>query len=456
MKNNSPQLKLNYKRTFIIGLAFFTILLLWQVYNSQCPLILNVLLCEALGGNTGDYDYIIGVIMALDNLFALFMIPITGHFSDKTKTKLGKRMPYILVGTIASAIAFPFIAISFVAHSLVGVIVSMLLVLVFMYLYRGPAVALMPDVTPKPLRATANGIINVVGYIGAIFGGILYMIPMFKMPKDLSTLNAFNYILPYILVSVLLIIALVILVLTVKENKILAEMKAELDLGERLAASAEVVEEDKPLSKKNKRDLWLTLIAIFIWFMAFNAVETFWTSYCTTVIGTAESNYSLPTTVLPVVSLLAFIPGSMLSNKIGRKYTIVIGIILCTICMTFGCFFMSAGVYDNMTLVFAIFFAIAGIGWAFINVASYPMIVELSTKSTVGKFTGYYYTASMLAQTVTPIAIGAIMSFTDFGRKALFPYSAILFVAALVVFILVTNVKPKEQNTKKGLEAIDN
>ena len=456
-------LKLNYKRTFIIGLCFFTILLLWQVYNSQCPIMLNYLLRDYLPGKSeSDYDYIVGIIMALDNLVAIFMIPLTGRLSDKTKTKLGKRIPYIIVGTILSVIAFPFIAISFVLNSLVGVVISMAFVLIFMYLYRGPAVSLMPDITPKPLRSTGNGIINFVGYIGAICGGALYFVKAFKIPDYdngdyKNTMVNWQIILPFILVSILMIIALIILVLTIKENKILEEMQPEMKRGEELAATAEKIEEDAPMTKKNKKDLILILLSVFLWFMAFNSVETFWSIYCTQTIGVADSQYSLPTTILVIASLITFIPGSILSNKIGRKYTIAIGILCCLICMITMCFINQPGDYLTWKkYAVYVLFVIAGIGWALINVASYPMVVELSPNSKIGKFTGYYYTASMLAQTITPVAIGAIMSFTDFGRKALFPYSTILFALALIVFMFITNVKPKEENNKKGFEALDN
>lgn len=461
-KTTNKPLKLNYKRTFIIGLCFFTILLLWQVYNSQCPIMLNYLLRDKFGGTEAQYDYIVGVIMALDNLVAIFMIPLTGYLSDKTKTKLGKRMPYIIVGTVLSVIAFPFIVISFVLDSLVGLIISMACVLIFMYLYRGPAVSLMPDITPKPLRSSANGIINFVGYIGAIMGGAIYFVQAFKIPDYdknggyKNNMNYFDIILPFILVSILMIIALIILVSTIKENKILEEMKDEMKRGEELSTTADKVEENKPMTKKNKKDLFLILTAVLLWFMAFNAVETFWSIYCTQTIGNDKSSYTLPTTIMVISSLLTFIPGSMLSNKIGRKYTIVIGIVCCLACMTTSCFINQPNDFEKYKILIIILFIIAGIGWALINVASYPMVVELSPNSKIGKFTGYYYTASMFAQTVTPIVIGAIMSFSSFGRKALFPYSTILFALALIAFMFISNVKPKKENNKKGFEALDN
>ncbi len=168
------ELKLNNKRTFIIGFAFFTILMLWQIYNYYAPLFLKELLIGQFGN--GDYNYLVGIIMALDNILALFMLPLFGSLSDNTKSKFGKRMPYIVAGTIVSLLAFPFISLLFIQNSLIGVAIMMGIILVAMNIYRAPAVALMPDVTPKPLRAKANAIINFVGYIGAIVGSVLTMV----------------------------------------------------------------------------------------------------------------------------------------------------------------------------------------------------------------------------------------------------------------------------------------
>src|SRR5574344_2004972 len=172
--NTSNGLKLNYKRTLIIGFAFFGILMLWQVYNYYCPQILSELLAQQLQSESeSQVQLIVGIVMAMDNVVALFMLPLFGSLSDKTHTKLGKRMPYIIAGSILSAAALIFIPIAFAHNSLVGVIIVMAVVLLCMQAYRNPAVSLMPDITPKPLRAKANGIINLVGYLGAIVAGAI-------------------------------------------------------------------------------------------------------------------------------------------------------------------------------------------------------------------------------------------------------------------------------------------
>ena len=184
--NNEKTLKLNYKRTLIIGFAFFSILMVWQAYNFYCPLFLKTMLYDTLvEKNATQYsEFIIGAIMALDNVLALFMLPIFGKLSDKTKTKYGKRMPYIILGMAATVIIFPFMALCYLWNALAGLIVTMLVVLVIMNIYRSPAVALMPDVTPKPLRSSANGLINLVGYFGPIVITVVNMVPFLTFGRD--------------------------------------------------------------------------------------------------------------------------------------------------------------------------------------------------------------------------------------------------------------------------------
>ena len=230
MEENNKPFKLNLKRTFIIGFAFFGILLLWQVYDTWCPTFLTELFKSAFGtSNDQDVQYLVGVIMALDNLAALILLPIFGRLSDKTKTPIGKRMPYILVGTFVCSVAFPFIPIFFHNNNLVGTVVMMAIVLIFAMMYRNPAVALMPDMTPKPLRSKANGIINIMGYIGGAFATVVGMV--FVLSNYLGTKgtdswqyhNIWAIEAPFLVGAVLMLVSAVVLFLTVKENKIAEE-----------------------------------------------------------------------------------------------------------------------------------------------------------------------------------------------------------------------------------------
>ena len=452
-------LKLNYKRTFIIGFAFFGILMLWQVYNTYCPSILTELFKDVLKiTDEKQVQYIVGVLMACDNIVALFMLPLFGKLSDNTYTKFGKRMPYIIVGTIASAIVFPLIVAMFLLNSLVGVIIMLTLTLLFMQMYRNPAVSLMPDVTPKPLRSKANGIINIVGYIGAILGGAMAMI--FPFVSENKT-NQPKLIIPFAITAVCMLVTCAFLFFKVKENKVAVEMELDLRRGEEETELIEAVEDDKPLSKANKRSLIIIIAALFLWFAAFNAVETFWSNYG--IYHLNISNYALFTIVLTIASLISFLPASLISEKIGRKWTIVIGLALLVIALV-GLIFVPKSEalgaikeghqYNKSPVLLFPCFIVAGIGWAFVNCCSYPMVVELSNKKNIGKYTGIYYAASMAAQSLTPVVAGLAVYFAD-AWNVLFIYSSALMGLSLVVFLFVNNVKSKKSQAKKGLEAFD-
>lgn len=432
------ELKLNYARTFYIGFAFFAILLIWQLYNHYSPLYLDALLKAKLT-NEDHRWYIIGIIMAMDNLFALFMLPLFGYLSDKTRTKYGKRIPYIVIGMILSILVFPLISVAYLLSSLWGVILAMGAVLIIMNIYRSPAVALMPDVTPKPLRSKANGIINLVGYLGAILGGGISMIFKFTDQNN-------NYIVPSLIGSALMFIALVILIFKINENKILEETALDMQIGEELSETTEKIEENKPLSKVDKRNLIILLVATFLWFASFNAVETFLSVYSKNVFGDS-SVAGTAVIILTFSSIITFIPAGILSTKIGRKNTVIIGlltIILAVVILIFQ---------TKFNIIAIIAFALAGIGWASINVNSYPMLVEMTHQANIGRYTGLYYTSSMAAQSLTPIVAGAVMTFFS-GPEPLFKYSTIVMVLALLVFIFFKTPK-KQLQAKKGLEAFD-
>lgn len=441
-------LKLNYKRTLYIGFAFFSILMLWQIYNHYCPLFLKVLLQDFLGTNTSYSAFIIGIIMAMDNLLAIFMLPLFGALSDRSRSKWGKRMPFIVVGMLLSIVVFPFIVVAFLHESLFGVIATMGLILIIMNIYRAPAVALMPDVTPKPLRSKANGIINLVGYVGAIIaGGVAMFI------KADSTL----ILIPFLIASFSLVVALVVLVVTINERKILLEVKEDLALGEKLSTTSEEIKENKPLSVVDKRNMKILLISIVLWFMAFNAVETFNSTYFNELFGN-EKLAGTATIILTISAIAVFIPAGNLALKIGRKRSVVLGLLLLfagvvAILVITNLVVVISGV---VAILLYLSFALAGAGWAFINVHSYPMMVEMAHAGNLGKLTGYYYTASMSAQSLTPILIGAIMTFGMQGSaRPLYFYSAILVVAAFLVFIRYHEDKSKIQQIKQGFAAFD-
>lgn len=443
------KLKLNYKRTFIIGLTFFTILMLWQMYNYYCPLFLARLLKNTYGDK--DYNYLIGIIMAMDNVLALFLLPLFGNLSDKTHSKYGRRMPFIIVGTIVSMILFPLIPLFFAKNSLVGVIVTMGLVLIFMQMFRNPAVSLMPDVTPKPLRATANGIINFVGYIGAIFAGAIQMISLFKMPNiETEIPNPYLFIIPFAFTSILMLVSLIILIVKIKENKVVEEMKLDMEVGEQLAETEAASKPDHKLTKQDKTNLVLLIASIFLWYMGFNAVETFWSTYGIEVMN--KGSVSIATVALTVASLITFIPAGKLVSKIGRKWSIILGLGLMIISLG-GCFICSQISLKTNLVIYILLFVISGVGWAFINISSYPMVVEMSDKNSVGKYTGLYYTSSMLAQSITPICVGFLMD--ALGYESMFAYATGFMILALIVFVFIKSTHKPLDDNKSGFENFD-
>ena len=467
-------MKLNKKRTCLIGFAFFGILLLWQVYDSWCPTFLTDIFARRMYGlssaelKAGDPDkilnvqWIVGIIMACDNLAALILLPIFGNLSDKTKTPIGKRMPYILTGTFVAAIAFPFIPLFFHQNNIVGMVIMMAIVLMFMMMYRNPAVALMPDITPKPLRAKANGIINIMGYLGgaaATVLGIFLKLSDYINASD-EARKVWTIEIPFLIASVLMVISAMVLFFTIKENKIAEEMKDEMAEGERLAAIETPIDDDKPMSKANKTMLLAILGAEFLWFMADNAIGTYCGNYVIYYLNSSSSATMVTTIVGGLASVVGFAVAGMIADKIGRKWTISTGLSISVVGLIVMCFARPTGnvvgangEFSFPVILYVVWF-IKGFGMALVHNCSFPMVVELCSSKKIGKFTGYYYAASMSAQTVTPILLGLVFNLT---RKwnALPVYSTILLALSCLVFTsLVKNIKASKVENVKGLEAI--
>ena len=466
-------MKLNVKRTCQIGFAFFGILLLWQVYDSWCPTFLTDLFAHRMYGLTSaelkasapdkilNVQWLVGIIMACDNLAALILLPIFGNLSDRTKTPIGKRMPYILVGTFVAAVAFPFIPLFFHQNNMAGMIIMMGIVLIFMMMYRNPAVALMPDITPKPLRAKANGIINIMGYLGGGFATILGVFLKLSDYINVTDRSSKMWIIeiPFIVASVLMVISALVLFFTVKENKIEEEMKDELAEGERLAAIENPATDEGPMSPANRRMLLAILGAEFLWFMSDNAIGTYIGNYVIYYLNAASSATMILTLGGGLAAAVGFLIAGGIAEKVGRKWTVSSGLIisfLATMIMIFvrptGNVVGEHGEYSFPAILFGVW-ALKGFGMALVHNCSFPMVVELCTSKKIGKFTGYYYAASMSAQTVTPVLLGLIFMRTG-AWGALPVYSTILTVCSALVFILlVKNIKTRKVANASGLEA---
>ena len=466
-------MKLNVKRTCQIGFAFFGILLLWQVYDSWCPTFLTDLFAHRMYGLTSaelkasapdkilNVQWLVGIIMACDNLAALILLPIFGNLSDRTKTPIGKRMPYILVGTFVAAVAFPFIPLFFHQNKMAGMIIMMGIVLIFMMMYRNPAVALMPDITPKPLRAKANGIINIMGYLGGGFATILGVFLKLSDYINVTDRSSKMWIIeiPFIVASVLMVISALVLFFTVKENKIEEEMKDELAEGERLAAIENPATDEGPMSPANRRMLLAILGAEFLWFMSDNAIGTYIGNYVIYYLNAASSATMILTLGGGLAAAIGFLIAGGIAEKVGRKWTVSSGLIisfLATMIMIFvrptGKVVGEHGEFSFPAILFGVW-ALKGFGMALVHNCSFPMVVELCTSKKIGKFTGYYYAASMSAQTVTPVLLGLIFMRTG-AWGALPVYSTILTVCSALVFILlVKNIKTRKVANASGLEA---
>ncbi len=468
------EMKLNVKRTMKIGFAFFGILLLWQVYDSWCPTFLTDIFARKLYGLSSSalnasgqaehilrVQWIVGIIMACDNLAALILLPIFGKLSDKTNTRIGKRMPYIAVGTIVSAIAFPFIPYFFHNNNIGLMVTFMGIVLVFMMMYRNPAVALMPDITAKPLRSKANGIINVVGYFGGAFAtvlGIIYKLSDYIVLPD-SERKLLTIEMPFIVASILMVITAAILFFTINENKLKEQLKDELEEGEKLAEVETPIDDNKPMSKANLHMLLALLFSEFLWFMSDNALTTYIGNYVIYYLRASSSGTMILIILGGLGSVIGFCIAGNIAQKIGRKWTVGFGLIITTIAYFFMIFVRpSKTVLSNGMLAFPSFlyavYLVKGFGMALVFNCSFPMVLELCSANKIGQFTGYYYIASMSAQTITPILIGFILTKT-LAWNTLPVYATVMIVFSLTTFtVLVKNIKSNKVKDKTGFEAL--
>ena len=444
-------MKLNNKRTILVGLAFLSICAFWQMYDNVVPLILT----KTFHMNE-TYS---GAIMAADNILALFLLPFFGSLSDRTSTKLGKRMPFILFGTGCAVILMnllPLLDNSYAAEpsplKLASFVIVLALLLITMGTYRSPSVALMPDVTPKPLRSRANAIINLMGAVGGVlylaFAAVLY--PNSKVKALEEAGKHVDYQPLFLIVSAVMFLAVGILFLTIRERKLTEENQALEAQHPEWNLAVDDGSGNEALPKPVKRSLAFLLASIALWFIGYNGVTTWFSTYVDVVMGQGLGGASQCLLIATVGAVVSYIPIGALAAKIGRKRTIQIGIVLLAACFAMG--YVLTTMYTTITPVMFVVFALVGFAWAAINVNSLPMVVEMCKGSDIGKFTGYYYTASMAAQVVTPVLAGTLMRQIDY--RVLFPYAA-LFVALSFVTMLFVRHGDVKAAAKKGLEAFE-
>jgi len=430
-------MKLNYRRTLLTGLAFMAIYSFWQTYDNVVPLILK---------NSFQMNEIVtGMVMAVDNVLALFLLPLFGTLSDKVNTKWGKRKPFIVVGSFLSVIAIAFMPIGDNARSLPVFMIATGLVLFFMAFFRSPAVALMPDVTPRPLRSKGNAIINLTGTAGAIYALIMtgLVVGEGKTP---------DYTPLFWSVIIFMVICIVVLMFTVNENKWSDEAReAERQHPELMESDEEsqtaVEEKKEKLSKPKKKSLIFLLLSVAFWYMAYNAVTSTFSRYATEVWSLENGGYADCLMVATVAAIFSYIPLGALASKVGRKKSILIGVV--------GLFlsFFYVGFFGEYHFMINLGFVIVGISWAAINVNSFPMVVEIANDGDVGKYTGYYYMFSMAAQVLTPVLSGVFLQMISY--KTLFPYACIFSALAFVTMLFVKHGDVKPLAKKIGLESFD-
>ena len=417
-------MKLNNRRTVLIGFAFLSICAFWQLYDTVIPLILRDTF------HIGDARA--GQIMALDNVLALFLLPWFGRLSDRCNSRMGRRMPFIVFGTAAAVVLMLVLTAMDAPGRFPAFFAVLLMLLVAMGSYRSPAVALMPDVTPKPLRSKANAIINLMGALGGVFAlAVLHFLPAAAEGARV------NYFPAFAAVAALMALSVALVASRVNERALRAEMPPEPE------------EETAPggkLSRELKTSLILILCSVALWYMGYNAVTTAYSKYFTSKWG----NLSGATSCLMIATagaVVSYIPVGMLSSKVGRKRMILLGV-----CVLTACFALAGTVQTFSPLVYALFVLI-GFAWAAINVNSLPMVVEISQSGDVGKYTGYYYTFSMAAQIVTPIASGWLLEHV--GYHTLFPYAAAMTGAAFFTMLFVRHGDSRPEAAKSVLEHFD-
>ena len=454
-------MKLNTKRTVLVGFAFLSICAFWQMYDNVIPLI--------LANNFHLDENWTGVIMAADNILALFLLPLFGSLSDRVRTPIGRRMPFILGGTALAVVCMnilPRLANAYYAAPsgllLAGFVVVLGVLLVAMGTYRSPAVALMPDLTPKPLRSKANAIINLMGAVGGLLylavAAVLYSESRVKAFYTLGTIPGengvqvpiINYSILFAIVTGIMLVSIGILTATIREPRMAAENEVyekahpEDNLAKKKEDGTEV------LPRSVKFSLGFRLASISLWYFGYNGVTTWFSTYISRVMGEGIGGAATCLLVTTACAILSYIPVGILASKIGRKKTILGGVALLALSFLGGYFATMHA--SSITPPMYILFAAVGLAWAAINVNSLPMVLEMCKGSDVGKFTGYYYTFSMLAQVVTPILAGFLLKHV--GYKILFPYAAFFVTCSFLTMLMVRHGDNKVL-AKKGLEAYD-
>jgi len=424
-------MKLDYKKTFLLGFGFFGVSVVWSVYNSFVPIFLR------------EYAlpwWLVGFVMTFDNIAGIIIQPYVGQLSDHTRTRFGRRMPYIMIGAPIAALTFALIPVLHTGLPHTGTTLGLMTAIIVimnigMAIFRTPVVALMPDITPSALRSKANGIINLMGGLGTaiafLIGGVLYNI---------------NQGVPFYAMTILMVLAELLVVNIIREPKeftVAAGQKAKPpSFGDSLRETVQTVVD---IARQEEKSALFICLAIFAWFMGYNAIETFWTSYGKEVLYasqiasgalTADQAVAKATTLLsvvPIVFLVMSLPAGFIATRFGRKRTIITGLLLLAV------FWLAIFFVQNMMFVYAAL-VFSGIGWALININSLPIVVDLASAAKVGSYTGLYYFFSMLAATLSPPIVGWLMD--AFGLSVMFIFTPVFMLLAALLMLGVKRSEP--------------
>ncbi len=418
--------KFNYGKIFLLGFGFFGVSVIWTIYNAFVPLF--------LANKFGLSAALIGFFMTLDNIAALFIQPPVGAWSDKLRTPIGRRMPFILIGALVGALAFGLIPLAAVLPLFVACTSTLLLSMAF---WRTPVVALMPDITPSRFRSQANGIINLMGGLGTIIASLVG-----------STLYEINVNYPFWMGSVLTVVAALLVFIFIKEPKNYEEAQKQPNMFASL----------KELTKEKDKSGLRILLAIFFWFLTYQGVESFLTLYATKHLGIPDGDAGRMSGHMGIFFVLFAIVAGIVGSRLGRKKTISIGIVgMATLVLLIAILpvdFLTIELTKlpalGMIRVVNLFLMAAGITWSFININSLPMVVDLTTASRIGTFTGLYYLFSTLAAIVGPNLNGLIVQISGNNYGMVMVMGPLFLVIALILMLGVKRGEAtKEDNILK-------
>ncbi len=440
-------LTLNWRFTFLIGLGFFGIEVLWRVYNNFVPIFLQ-------SGNPafdasqsapmmgfGLSAFATGIIMGLDNLAALFVLPIVGALSDRTFTRIGRRMPFILIFAPIAALAFIFIPLApssiteatngniSAMPGLFGIFMaSLIIMLLAMSAFRTPVVSLMPDLTPSPLRSKANGVINFMGGLAGVVG-TLALSPLF----DISIW------VPFVAAAVVLLAAVAALFVFVKERQASVVLDDD-DKAEREGLN--VLKKLRNIPSENRRALTFLMLAIFFWFVAFNGMDTWFTSFGVTVLGLTPGKAGMIFSVALIAFIIFAIPAGFVGTRYSRKWAIIVGLAIFTVTM------MIINTLSSVPLI-TVLLAIGGASWALVNINSLPMVVDTSAdERMLGTYVGLYYIASQLAAILGPAITGWVVDLAHGDFRKIFFVVPIFFGLAILSMLFVTRGESKKVDAR--------